>query len=141
MAKKKVTKAIEKPIEETLDLTAPAPATQDEQTLPSAGLGDTIKSITNALGIPTCGKCEERRKRLNKVFPWLQAKEMEQLQGEDLELMIRVLGKPNAVVNDDVDYLFKLYNQKYAPKHPIKRCSCPGLLRLVVERLTLLTEL
>jgi hypothetical protein len=132
MAKKKVTKK-EEPI---VDLTAPA--SPDEQTLPSAGLGDTIKSITNALGIETCTKCEERRKNLNKMFPWLRAKEMEPLAGEDLELMIRVRKTPQAVENDDVDALFKLYNKIYSPQRPIKRCQCPGLLRTVVERLELL---
>lgn len=130
MAKKKIVK------EEIVDLTAPA--IQDEQTLPSAGLGDVVKSITSALGIETCNKCEERRKQLNKMFPWLNAKEMETLKGEDEALMIRIRKTPSAVQNDDVDALFKLYNRIYTPQRPIKRCQCPGLLRTVVERLELL---
>ena len=130
MAKKKIVK------EEIVDLTAPA--IQDEQTLPSAGLGDVVKSITSALGIETCTKCEERRKQLNKMFPWLNAKEMETLKGEDEALMIRIRKTPSAVQNDDVDALFKLYNRIYTPQRPIKRCQCPGLLRTVVERLELL---
>jgi len=36
----------------------------------SRGLGDTIAKITGAVGIKTCGKCEERRKKLNKIFPY-----------------------------------------------------------------------
>ena len=32
------------------------------------GLGDIIERLTNAVGIPKCGKCEERRKRLNAKF-------------------------------------------------------------------------
>lgn len=31
------------------------------------GLGDTIKRATNALGIKTCGKCQQRREALNKM--------------------------------------------------------------------------
>lgn len=130
MAKKTIKK------EEPIDLTAPA--TPDEQSLPAAGLGDTIKSITNAIGIPTCSKCEERRKSLNKMFPWLKADEMQRLQGEDEALLIRIRKTPQAVQNDDVDALFALYNRIYSPQRPIKRCQCPGLLRTVVERLELL---
>ena len=33
------------------------------------GLGDIIKRLTNAVKIPTCSKCEERRKKLNSMFP------------------------------------------------------------------------
>ena len=31
------------------------------------GLGDTVKRVTNAVGIKTCGACEERRKKLNSI--------------------------------------------------------------------------
>jgi len=33
------------------------------------GLGDIIKRLTNAVGVKTCSKCEERRKKLNSMFP------------------------------------------------------------------------
>ena len=33
------------------------------------GLGDIVKRLTNAVGIKTCSKCEERRKKLNSKFP------------------------------------------------------------------------
>ena len=39
---------------------------------PSQGLGDVVKKVTNAIGIPTCNKCEERRKKLNRIFPYGQ---------------------------------------------------------------------
>lgn len=125
--------------QDIVDLTASG-TTEDEQSLPAQGLGDTIKSITSALGIQTCTKCEERRKQLNRIFPWLNAKDMPRLQGEDMELMRRVLKTPSHVVNDDVNALFALYNSIYSPKRPVKRCTCPGLLRQIVERLTLLME-
>jgi hypothetical protein len=32
------------------------------------GLGDIIQRLTKAVKIPTCSKCEERRKKLNKMF-------------------------------------------------------------------------
>ena len=38
----------------------------------SKGLGDTIQKITKALKIPTCLKCDERRKQLNKAMPYVR---------------------------------------------------------------------
>ena len=38
------------------------------------GLGDIIKRLTNAVNIPTCSKCEERRKKLNSMFPLKKGK-------------------------------------------------------------------
>jgi len=36
---------------------------------PIEGLGDIIQRLTKAVKIPTCSKCEERRKKLNAMFP------------------------------------------------------------------------
>ena len=33
------------------------------------GLGDMIERLTKAIKIPKCSKCEERRKKLNSMFP------------------------------------------------------------------------
>ncbi len=35
----------------------------------STGVGDLIKRVTMAAGVPTCGGCERRAKRLND---WMQ---------------------------------------------------------------------
>ena len=32
------------------------------------GLGDIIQRLTKAVNIPTCSKCEKRRKKLNAMF-------------------------------------------------------------------------
>jgi len=45
----------------------------------SAGLGDTIAKITNAIGIKTCGGCEGRRQLLNQLFPYTR-KEQEMIK-------------------------------------------------------------
>lgn len=123
-----------------IDITFTGDSSNINVSLPSSGLGDTIKKITSAIGIQTCGKCEERRKKLNKLFPWLNSKDMDKLKGDELELMKRVINKPSEVSNDDVNSLFTLYNKIYSPSRPVKRCQCPGLLRQIVERLTLLIE-
>jgi hypothetical protein len=40
----------------------------EDQTL----LGNRIKALTDALGIPPCGGCEKRRQWLNKAHAWLR---------------------------------------------------------------------
>jgi len=36
----------------------------------SRGLGDTIKKVTNKLGIKQCGACKRRQLKLNHMFPY-----------------------------------------------------------------------
>lgn len=36
----------------------------------SAGLGDSIKKVTSALGIKQCGGCKKRQEKLNRLFPY-----------------------------------------------------------------------
>jgi hypothetical protein len=124
--------------EQIIDITAPA--LENEVTLPAAGLGDTVAKITEFLGIPKCEPCEERRKKWNKDFPWLLPQDLDKMETEDAELLKRVKATPSAVKNEDVIALFALYNKIFSPKRPVKRCQCPGLLRTIVERLSVLLE-
>tara|TARA_R100000808_G_C2154779_1_gene166144 strand:+ start:9878 stop:10033 length:156 start_codon:yes stop_codon:yes gene_type:complete len=34
------------------------------------GLGDTIKNVTERVGIRQCGGCKKRQEKLNKLFPY-----------------------------------------------------------------------
>ena len=36
----------------------------------SKGLGDTISKVTKAVGIKECKGCEERKEKLNSLFPY-----------------------------------------------------------------------
>jgi hypothetical protein len=36
----------------------------------SKGLGDTIKKVTDKLGIPQCPACQRRQKKFNRLFPY-----------------------------------------------------------------------
>lgn len=38
------------------------------------GAGDTIKRVTDSLGIKQCGKCKERQQKLNEMFPYKRGK-------------------------------------------------------------------
>lgn len=37
---------------------------------PMRGVGDVVARATHALGIPSCAPCEERRRRLNQLWPF-----------------------------------------------------------------------
>ena len=34
------------------------------------GLGDSIKRVTEAMGIKQCGACKKRQAKLNRLFPY-----------------------------------------------------------------------
>jgi len=36
----------------------------------SKGLGDTIKKITDKMGVKQCGGCRKRQNKLNRLFPY-----------------------------------------------------------------------
>lgn len=40
------------------------------QPVKSKGLGDSIKKVTDTLGIKQCGGCKRRQALLNKFFPY-----------------------------------------------------------------------
>ena len=36
-------------------------------------IGDGVKKVTDALGIPQCGACKERQRKLNELGDWLSS--------------------------------------------------------------------
>lgn len=106
-----------------------------EQDLGIGGLGDAIKAVTEVLGIPQCEKCKERQSRLNRLFPWLKASR--DVTEEERDLMARINTKPS-IENDDVNALFKLYNELFSSK--LSRCNCSGLIKKMIERINTFIE-
>jgi hypothetical protein len=43
----------------------------------SKGLGDTIKKVTDKLGIKQCGGCKKRQDALNRLVPYKKADKKE----------------------------------------------------------------
>lgn len=41
-----------------------------EEPAKSKGLGDTIKKVTDKLGIKQCGGCKKRQALMNQLFPY-----------------------------------------------------------------------
>jgi hypothetical protein len=106
-----------------------------EQTLPAAGLGDTISSITSALGITPCEPCKRRAELLNKMFPWLKSKR--ELIEEEVDF-IKKITSSNKIDGSDITDLFKLYNDIFNQK--VQKCVCPGLISKMIQRLAVLVE-
>lgn len=105
------------------------------QSLGIGGLGDAIKSVTQALGIEQCEKCKERQSKLNKLYPWLKA--TRDVTQEEIDLMTRI-NSGYIIKNDDVNSLFSLYNDLFKSK--LSRCNCPGLIGKMVERLNVFIQ-
>jgi hypothetical protein len=104
-----------------------------DQKLESSGLGDVISNITQALGIEECEPCSRRKAALNRLFPWLKASR--EVTEEELEF-IKKITTTNTLQNDDVNNLFRLYNDIFSSK--LQRCNCPGLLAKMIQRLGVL---
>jgi hypothetical protein len=106
-----------------------------EQDLGIGGLGDLIAKVTDTLNITKCQKCEERQSRLNRLFPWLKASR--DVTQEERDLMARINAKPS-IENDDVNALFKLYNELFSSK--LSRCACPGLIGKMIQRINVFIQ-
>jgi hypothetical protein len=103
------------------------------QTLESSGLGDVISNITQVLGIEECEPCSRRKAALNRLFPWLKASR--EVTEEELEF-IKKITTTNTLQNDDVNNLFRLYNDIFSSK--LSRCNCSGLISKMIQRLGVL---
>ena len=96
----------------------------------SKGLGDTISKITKATGIDKVAKavlgddcgCEERRKKLNQMFPYSRP-----FTDDELKIYEEVLPrlKGGTITGQDQATLIRLYNKVFnANKKPSSCSSC-----------------
>lgn len=99
-----------------------------EESTPIEGLGDVVKTITNFLGFETCDDCEQRRQKLNKMFPFLKKNAGEITQEEIIYL--RASKEINKI---DTGRLTKIYNRVY--KTNVKPCNCPATMRDLLDKL------
>ena len=97
----------------------------------SKGLGDTIKVITNALGFVTCDECEKRRELFNKWFPYANYKRG--LTEEEVQF-IKDCATKKMFQSEEVDRLFKMYNDFFQPKSRLEKCNCPNVIRTIIEQ-------
>tara|TARA_R100001443_G_scaffold83_3_gene279 strand:- start:1354 stop:1725 length:372 start_codon:yes stop_codon:yes gene_type:complete len=108
----------------------------------SKGLGDTISKITKATGIKKvvdkiseatgipCN-CEERRSKLNKLFPYSKVR---QFTEDELKIYESVLPRIKGTISgDDQSIMIRLYNKVFnANKKP---SSCTPCVRETLAKL------
>tara|TARA_R100000231_G_scaffold135721_2_gene110395 strand:+ start:706 stop:1068 length:363 start_codon:yes stop_codon:yes gene_type:complete len=94
----------------------------------SKGLGDTIKKITKKTGIDKVAKqilgedcgCEERRKKLNKMFPYVR-----QMTDDEIKIFEEV--KPSidkgVLKKNEQKILLNIYNRIFKTNKQVSSCS------------------
>ena len=109
----------------------------------SKGLGDTISKITEATGIKKvvdkisevtgvpCN-CEERRSKLNKLFPYNNVR---QFTEDELSIYESVLPRIQGgrINGQDQDIMIKLYNKVFNANK--KRSSCTPCVKETLDKL------
>ena len=95
-----------------------------------SGLGDVIKKVTNFIGIPTCDACEERRKKLNSMFPFI--KNAKTLSDDEIQFLKRIRFS-NTIGSEDRNFLFSLYNKTFSSR--VNTCNCPSVVIEMREKL------
>lgn len=114
---------------ENVDMSEPSTTNEPAQELPVAGFGDLVKKVTSALGIEQCEPCKKRQENFNRIWPWLKLKR--DLTQEEIDMLARVNSSP-IIKSDDVDMLFRSYNEIFQPKNKLTRCNCPGVISTMV---------
>ena len=93
----------------------------------ATGLGDCVKAVTTALNIPTCEECEERRKKMNDMFPFLSYVKND-LTEEEIAFVDECNEKR---IISDVNVLANIYNRIFGTR--IVGCNCPSMKDLLVK--------
>lgn len=94
------------------------------------GLGDVIEKITETVGIEKCAECEERRKKLNKMFPFTR-RALRELTAEEIEY---VEGVGTKLTYETRIKLGEIYDSVFGGK--TRHCSsCPGVYKTIIDRL------
>lgn len=101
------------------------------ETNESKGIGDTIKKITNFLGITQCDGCKQRQEYLNNKFKYYKIN-LNAITEERLDLFQKAKST-HILDNDSVNGIFAFYNDLYYAH--IERCNCPGLFISILEQL------
>lgn len=96
---------------------------------PVEGLGDVIKAVTEAVGIKPCEGCEERRKKLNRMFSFLKAVKRD-ITSEEIEFLN---GIGRTVTGEDRMELGRIYTEVFGIK--VNHCNCPSLYKTILDKL------
>ena len=94
------------------------------------GFGDVIKLITSLFGLDTCSKCEERRKRYNKKFSFIQVGNV--INDADV-IFLQSLG--NELNKEQQIRIMAIHNYVFSSN--LEVCFCAGLFKSVLDKLNI----
>lgn len=123
---------VETKVEEVMEI-SDAPVKQPKKKK-IKGLGDVVKAVTNAVGIETCDDCEQRRLKLNKMFPFTKSVKRE-LTDDEIEF-VEQIGK--TLENNDRFKLGDIYEAVIGGR--VRHCLCPAMYRQLIDRLKIQIE-
>ena len=95
----------------------------------SKGLGDSVEKVLKATGIDKVAKkvlgddcgCEERKKKLNKMFPYSRTFTQDEMKIYE-EVIARTKG---TITREDQAIMFRLYNKVFKANKQTSSCgSC-----------------
>jgi hypothetical protein len=111
----------------------------DKEESAVGGLGNMIKTVTSALGIPQCDKCKERQIQLNRLFPFSKNKEIEPLTEREIEIL-DTMNRTRSLQQEHKAELFDAYNKRFVVNKAnyIQPCNCAGVIAKMKESLDLL---
>lgn len=96
------------------------------------GLGDVVATVTDALGIEPCDGCNQRKEKLNKLFPF-GVKELTNEQKEYLQQFFSVEHKE--ISKEQQKELLGIYFDIYK-KETFEPCDgCSGVWKSIINRL------
>lgn len=104
---------------------------KNKKKLASSGLGDSIKSFTEAMGITPCKGCNRRARFLNKAFPFNQKKG--EMTKDQYNNWIEFIKKDyTSITQDQMDLIEDTYNAIYhTALMPCRNCGAKGWLQLI----------
>ena len=98
------------------------------------GVGDIIKKVADTLSIPTCSDCEQRRLKLNKMFPFTKAAKR-LMNDEEIEFINSIGTKITA---EDRIKLGNISEEVLGGK--VRHCQCPSMYKQLIDRLKIQIE-
>lgn len=96
------------------------------------GLGDAIATVTTAIGIEPCDSCNQRKEKLNKLFPF----GIEEFTEQETEYLKEFFESSKTELNkDDQKQILDIYFRVFRVK-PFDPCvNCSGVWKSIINKL------
>ena len=102
---------------------------QDREKKKPKGMGDVVETVLEKTGVAKVAKwimgddcgCNERRDKLNKMFPFRNAKCLTEDEYDFLHLWFAKAR--HKITHDEHQRILDIYNRVFSEKHKISQCS------------------